>query len=168
MSLEQSAASAVDVLRKAGWFEGRDVGDRLVEWRKRLRLDGFEPSRAAERALREFGGIQVDQRGPGVNLARQSFVIDPLLGLGERDRFEHFEAVLGLPLYPFGECENGATFLAIAADGRVFALAEQIDLAGETALDGIVNLIRGVRGASLRSPLPQALPDAASVANEDV
>src|SRR5919109_3720081 len=113
---------ATKLLRTAGWFEGRDVAEKVVEWRARLSLDGFEPFVAAERGLREFGGIRIEQRGPGINLARQSFEIDPLLGLGERDRFEYFEKILGVALYPFGECENGASFLAIASDGRVFAL----------------------------------------------
>lgn len=139
---------AVRLLRAAGWFEGRDQSRLLDGWRARLSEDGFEPSIAAEEALREFGGIQVIQRAPGINMARDPFVMDPLLALGERDRFERFESILGVPLYPLGECADGDLLLAIAPDGRVFAVGDGIDLAGGTAMEAILNLIRGVRGAS--------------------
>jgi SUKH-3 immunity protein of toxin-antitoxin system len=141
---------AIHLLEGAGWFEGRDVSRKLADWRTRLREHGFEPSLAAERALREFGGIRVHQRAPGVNLARESFDLDPLLALGQRDRFKRYETTLGLSLYPFGEWADGALFLAIASDGRVFAIGDdEINLVGGTAKEAILNLIRGVRGASI-------------------
>lgn len=151
MTSEPEADFAIQLLRAAGWFEGRDVAGMVDAWRARLIEDGFEPTIAAERALREFGGIRVIQRAPGINLARDTFEIDPLLGLGEHDRFERFETILGVSLYPMGECGGGHEFLAIASDGRVFVVGDdEIDLAGGTAREAILNLICGVRGASAR------------------
>jgi hypothetical protein len=64
--------------------------------------------------------------------------------LASATRFERYEAILGVSLYPLGEWADGAMFPAIASDGRVFAVGDdEINLAGGTAKEAILNLIRG-------------------------
>ncbi len=94
-------------------------------------------------ALKHYGGIHVKQSGPGEEAARESFELNPLLAIGEEDRFAEHALRIGEPLYPLGEAGNGHVFLAIAADGRVFALMEDLWFLGENMEAAIERLILG-------------------------
>src|SRR3954468_13334114 len=65
------------MLRKAGWFPGRDISDNLEL------PPGFQPFPAALRVLREFGLLQIGHKGSGVRRARCPGVLDPMLLIGE-------------------------------------------------------------------------------------
>lgn len=143
------------VLRAAGWHRGRDIGPIVDDWVRAL-LAEFPPFPEAVNALKEFGQLSTRESGPGQNVARMPFDIDPRLAAGERDRFIPHETRLGASLYPLGECMGGHAFLAILADGRVFAIGDgTIDLVGGTAREAIYNLLVGVRGASSPIPAPR-------------
>ncbi len=83
------------------------------------------------------------QSGPGAEAARESFELNPLLAIGEEDRFAEHALRIGEPLYPLGEAANGHVFLAIAADGRVYALMEELWFLGESMEAAIERLILG-------------------------
>lgn len=138
-----------EVLRAAGWFPGRDVGRWADGQIELMRKEGFAASPAAFDALREFGGLHVEQYGTGHTLAREPFRLEPTVASGERDRFERFEPVIGEALFPIGECGGSRFFLGIAPDGRVFAILDAISLVGGTAREAIANLIVGMRGAEI-------------------
>lgn len=70
-----------------------------------------------------------------------------MAALGEEDRFAKHAEVLGMRPYPLGEWAGGNAFLAIAEDGPVFALMEEIDLVGGSISEAIENLVIGRRGA---------------------
>jgi hypothetical protein len=132
------------VLTRAGWFEGRNVADRVREWAGILSRDGFRIFPAAEEVLREFGGISIQQRGPGLTAARESFAFDPTAARLEDDRFAAFNGQAGSALYPLGE--HGQGFLAIAEDGRVFVLMDEMVQLGRTIDDALEAMIQGLRG----------------------
>jgi hypothetical protein len=138
------------ILADAGWRAERADDLVLETWKARLTSPYFVMFPAAERALREFGGLRVIQRGPGMNMPRDTFDLDPALAFGEEERFERFGNVIGQQLFPLGEGGAGHYFLGIAEDGRVFAIAETIDLVGGSIEEAIENLVTGRRGASLR------------------
>nr|WP_250768759.1 SUKH-3 domain-containing protein [Streptomyces sp. MSC1_001] len=73
------------VLRKAGWHAGRAVD--TAGWKQLLEEDGFRSHAAAEGFLREFGALVAEHGGAGITRAREPFDLDPLLALGEADRF---------------------------------------------------------------------------------
>jgi len=134
------------VMSHAGWFSGRIVADLVNDVERKLIVsDNWEIFPAARSALLEFGGIQVIQNGPGANAAREPFEINPLLAMGESDRFVPFELVLGKKLYPMGEAATGHYFLAIAEDGQTFLLMHNLVLVGDSFVDALENLITGVR-----------------------
>jgi hypothetical protein len=130
------------VLKAAGWAEQRNITTQMGIWFSQL-SPAFQSFTAAETALKRYGGIHVRQNGPGEETARESFELDPLLVIGEEDRFEQHASRLGQSLYPLGEAGNGHVFLAIGPDGRVFALMDDLWLLGETMEAALETLVLG-------------------------
>jgi hypothetical protein len=134
-------------MRTAGWEPSRNIADRVEHWVSELaKTDGFEIFDSAQQALERFGGLEVDVSGPGLNRARMSFSLDPLLAIGEGDRFAHFARRIGFALFPLGEVAHGHAFLGIAADGRVFIVGDDLIEVGKSMEDAIDALITGRRG----------------------
>ena len=140
-----SAHPVTAALRAAGWREGRDCVASLLEWKSSLAAEGFEMFPAAEAVLREFGGLKVVNRGPGEELARSSFEVDPSLASGERDRFAAFEAPLGKRLFPLGEVDEGHAFLACADDGKIYMLGDRLWFLGADVREAFGKLIIGLK-----------------------
>ena len=115
------------LLRRAGWYPGRRDQHAVAGWQAKLALDGFSMHAAAEAVLLEFGGLHVGDSGPGVECARADVRLDPTLAIGERDRLqEYFPQVHGRGLYPLGETDGGHCILAIAEDGEVFRVMDEV------------------------------------------
>lgn len=140
------SAETERLLRKAGWHEGRDVGDLLDRWSAELGgSGGFFMFDHARTVLREFGGLHVQQSGPGQECARGGFDLDPTLAAGESDRFERFVGSARSPLFPLGEAVDGNAFLAIAEDGRVFLLMDELVMIGRSIEEAMTSLVEGRR-----------------------
>ncbi len=108
------------ILRKAGWFPGRNVSDLVEGWRVELRrLNNQEMFPEAEKILLEFGGLKI--KTP-TNKDIPKYDLNPLLVIGENDRFEAFEEILKAKLYPLGEADGGHAFLAVSEDGKIYLL----------------------------------------------
>ncbi|MCK8499503.1 SUKH-3 domain-containing protein [Myxococcus fulvus] len=140
-------------LSAAGWTPGRDVSGKLSKWVHTLReKGGFEVFPAAERVLREFGGLSVEQRGPGVTSARESFSLDPLLGVNGRRMFGRYAEFLGVSLYPLGTAFAGDMYLVVAEDDRVFGIGEEAWLVGRGIVEALDTLLVGRMLTSLGGP----------------
>ncbi|NBD08506.1 SUKH-3 domain-containing protein [Corallococcus silvisoli] len=138
----------------AGWVEGRDVGDQVALWREMLEAQGgFKIFPAAERALRQFGGIVVRQDGVGLTCHRQSFVVDPMVAVRSRKLFGRYEVFLGVGLYPLGRVFDGEAYLAIAEDERVFAVGEGAWYFGLGVVEAMDALLVGRMPKLLGSPI---------------
>jgi hypothetical protein len=138
------------VLRDAGWFPGRNIGDLVLKWKQELMVsDGFEMFPKAEEALSEFGGLLVNQNGPGITCARESFHILPTLAIDEADRFSVFSDYLQTKLYPLGEAVVGHGFRAIGEDGRVFLVEQDIMLNGNNMDEALEHLILGIQSEEI-------------------
>ncbi|SHN03081.1 SUKH-3 domain-containing protein [Cryptosporangium aurantiacum] len=145
------------VLRAAGWAPGRKDDQRARHWG--LTLSAWASpaghqhtfSRAATAALSEFGGLVVDQSGPGVDVARTPFVLDPERALPTWLTLRGLGAVLGVGLFPLGIEDDGASALAIDTTGRVFALDHTAEwLLGVTIDEALTTLVLGRRPARVR------------------
>lgn len=130
-----------EMLRRAGWSPGRTIAEQVVKWEERL--SEFRIFRRAREALNEFGGLRIDEKGPGIECAREPFHLDPTLAVGESDRFARFTSVVGSDLYPFGDVVHGHGFLAMAEDGKTYMLMDSIWFAGEDFDDALDGLVRG-------------------------
>jgi hypothetical protein len=127
---ERFPPEVVSVLRAAGWFEGRRVGDRDIErWERRVASTGhaapmFPSVRAA---LYEFGRLTIGKQGPGRDLATMSVRFDPVYG----EVTDDFEQMVGRSLYPLGDADGGACLLAMDESGNAY-----LNLTGDWAITG--------------------------------
>jgi hypothetical protein len=92
------------VLRSAGWEPGRRVP--TADWEDEIRQAGLAVHDALRDFLAEFGGLKVDQRGPGISVARAPFEFDPAQAGGDEDRFAEWSETEGVQLCPIGVVEH--------------------------------------------------------------
>jgi hypothetical protein len=141
-------------LRSAGWTPTRCEHAKVQRWRAALEQPGgFVMSHAAARVLAEFGGLRAEARGPGIECARGSFDLNPLLAEGEEDRFAAFAAFVEGPMFPLGELDGGHAFLGIDTTGAVFLvegwlarLGDDIYAALDATLEGRKSIVVAERG----------------------
>ncbi len=98
---------------------------------------------AAEKFLAEFGGLTFEYGGPGISRAREPFELDPLLGLGEEDRFREWGELIGASLFPIGELDQGRYFLGLDGAGEIYLVADWLARFG-AGMSGVESLILGV------------------------
>ncbi|MFD9162150.1 SUKH-3 domain-containing protein [Streptomyces sp. NPDC059558] len=135
------SAEVETVLRGAGWYPGRNVD--TTGWRERLEVDGFRIHSAAEDFLREFGGLTVVGGGSGITRAREPFELDPLLALGEGDRFGEWGEEIGHHLFPLGELDHGQAFIGLDERGELYVVVNWLARFGRMP-EAMENLVLGV------------------------
>ncbi|MFF4379207.1 SUKH-3 domain-containing protein [Kitasatospora sp. NPDC001547] len=115
-------------LKAAGWHPGRWQIRQAEEWADTLVGYGAPTGAghvvfpAAVEAWAEFGGLAFDLSGPGRQLARTPFLIDPLCGLHQPRTLLDLGRALGTRLAPLGEEAYGQALLAVDEEGRVYSL----------------------------------------------
>jgi hypothetical protein len=122
-------SEVADVLRAAGWSpdhrqsEGQvAVAIEVVEaevGRNGAKIESFP---AAIDALRTFGGVHVAQDGPGRDLRRRPFAIDPTQVAATAETLADLGKQLNTRLFPIGMEGDHDSVVAIDETGRVFAL----------------------------------------------
>jgi len=131
-----------DVLLRAGWSPTRRAD--ISKWVRLLTQIGhFRIFPSAEIVLSEFGGINVYQHDAGIECARESFEINPLVAQGCESEFRRAEAVVTDKLFPLGEVVGGQAFLAIGESGSVYYFMETIGLVGHSFDEAVTRLIEG-------------------------
>ena len=131
------------VLRRAGWFPGRQVPEAVASWKTNEMLSEFEMFPSAERVLLEFGGLKVREQGPGETCAREPFDVDPLQAGYEQDMFSDYSATVNTRLYPLGEVAGGLGYWAIGDNDHIYLLIHTIQLLGQNIDEALENLIIG-------------------------
>ena len=139
-----------NTLRRAGWYPGRQVPDMLDSWKADQMLCRFAMFPTAERVLLEFGGLKVNEQGPGETCAREPFEVNPTLAAYERELFSYFSTLVNTSLYPLGEVDNGHNYWAVGEDDRVYLLMNDVQLLGENIDEALENLIIGRKGIEIR------------------
>lgn len=118
--------------------------------------DGFRIHTAAEKLLREFGGLTTAGGGPGITRAREPFELDPLLALGEHDRFGEWGEEISRRLFPLGELDHGHSFLGLDEQGELYVVANWLARFGRMpeAMENLVLGVMPVRMAERRTSSP--------------
>jgi hypothetical protein len=134
--------AAETTLRAAGWSPGRSATAVLASSVRTL-APAFSVFDVARSAILEFGGLTLNLKGAGVDMALARVDFDPAAALGEEERFRAAESVVSSRLYPWGEYDNGHFFVAISESGAVYLvgvvlikMASSIDLAIEAFVAG--------------------------------
>lgn len=115
------------VLMGAGWYPGRNIAAKVQLWADTLQREaGIEMFPAARRILIEFGDLNIFSRGPGLQGAKGSCMIDPS-GAGTWGPFlEYFSDQLGCRLYPLGNVYDYDARLVVAESGRVSIVEDEV------------------------------------------
>lgn len=144
------------VLSDAGWAAGRSE-DRARAWALALAAHAAPDGRqhtvvdTALHAFAEFGGLAVRQDGAGEQIARSSFVLDPMRGLHTVAALTELGALVGVRMTPIGEEGGGTGVLAIDERGRVFLLDHTADWhLGDSLDEALCTLVRGRMPARIR------------------
>jgi len=144
---ERFSPEVMELLRKAGWYPGRSVGDLALEaWRKdRLISDELDMPRAARVVLEEFGGLVITSTDRGIDFARLALNFDPSEGDGGQFLRNYADAVGVEALYPLGVYgDNDGTFL-IDASGAVYVDFRLDAPAGSCIDEALERLLLGIR-----------------------
>ncbi|MGW1728715.1 SUKH-3 domain-containing protein [Streptomyces sp. NPDC002306] len=129
------------VLRDAGWTCDRQVDPEA--WLSALEADGFlQRHHAVSAFLAEFGGLAVHISGSGISCARVPFVFDPMLCLGEEDRFSEWSGEIKKSIFPIGLLD-GRFCLGIDEDSEIYLVETWVASFGRMP-EAMSNLILGV------------------------
>ncbi|MHB9864481.1 SUKH-3 domain-containing protein [Streptomyces sp. YIM S03343] len=134
------------VLREAGWVPGRWVDPE--PWLSAFESEGLRRHPAVSAFLAEFGGLAVENSGPGISSARQSFELDPMLCRGEEDRFAEWSETLGKSIFPVGELDHGRFFLGIDENSEIYLVETWVASFGRMP-EAMVHLLLGVKPITL-------------------
>jgi hypothetical protein len=136
------------VLRAAGWFEGRDdpgTADALIAQVLAAGRAGgfeFEVPAAAHRALREFGGLEVTAAATGLEFPGHDFSIDPVIVTRRFEVYAELDRIIGGRSFPFGVDHVEHTGFALGPDGRVYLLHYTgFYIVGDTVDEALVKLV---------------------------
>jgi hypothetical protein len=149
---ERFPPEVVEVLRNAGWFPGRRTDAQVAEavdvvcrgiGRYGATIEVFP---AATEALGEFCGLYVEQDGPGRDLRRRPFAIDPTHVAATTETLADLGKVLKTRLFPIGMEGYYDSVLAIDEAARVFALDHAgVWHLGNTMDAALVTLVTGTQ-----------------------
>jgi hypothetical protein len=129
------------VLRSAAWYPERSVP--VDRWEPELRAAGFVLHDAARSFLAEFGGLRIDQAGPGRTAARSPFALDPEAALHDFEVFDDLGDQAGAPLYPVGAVGRGVSYLGMTAGGAVYLGMDDAGLLAESGDEALDKLVEG-------------------------
>lgn len=129
------ASEAEEVLRAAGWFEGRNVA--TSRWVAQIQRDGYIPFEALTRFLSEFGGLRLVVRGRIlIDLDGATF-----LSRTVPENVKDLSCAAGEELCPIGGDEP-YTFLLMGLSGSVHlyndAQLTRVAGSGELALESLI------------------------------
>ncbi|QDN74690.1 hypothetical protein FNV64_02265 [Streptomyces sp. S1A1-7] len=130
------------VLREAGWTPGRRVD--AEPWLAAFEAEGLHRHPVVSDFLAEFGGLAVNISGPGINRAREPFEFDPMLCLGEGDRFLEWGEEIGKSVFPIGVHDEGRFFLGIDEYSELYLVETWVASFGRMP-EAMSNLILGVQ-----------------------
>ncbi|RMI25796.1 SUKH-3 domain-containing protein [Streptomyces triticirhizae] len=132
------------VLRAAGWQPGRAVSTSQYEQLLSER-GGFTIHPAARSFLAEFGGLEVQERGPGITALKVDFQINPALAEWDDEIFDVLSEEAGAYLYPVGMAGRRNMYIGMADDGRVFLGMDNAHGFAETGDRALEKLVEGLR-----------------------
>ena len=120
-------------------------GIEISKWINELK-DEFDCFPIAVSILRVVGGLRVDETGPGEDLAKSDFVLDPSELEGEGDYICDHEEIVGGKLFPLGTANRGKDALVVDEHGHAYWLNDGGVFFYQDCEELVVSLIRGKKG----------------------
>ncbi len=117
-------------------------------WITEFEQYGLSCHEAGARFLAEFGGLAVNQEGPGLTSVREPFNHHPMECAGEEDRFLEWGEELGRSLFPVGILGDRQFFLGIDEYAVIYLVETWVASFGKMP-SAIENLVHGVQPEEL-------------------
>ena len=138
------------VLRAAGWTGPRltdaEVATAVAVVTGEIGRNGakIEVFPAATQALSEYGGLYIVLAGPGRDLRRRPFAIDPTQVAATTETLADFGRLRGTKLFPIGMEGDHESVLAVDEAGRTFALDHAgVWYLGDSVAAALTTLVTG-------------------------
>lgn len=122
--MDRFTPSAESALRDAGWRPARRT--YVEAWIDHFEERGCVATEAAVDFLVEFGGLDFQIAGRGVDRAREPFDLDPTLCDGNVDRFLDWSTEIGRSLFPIGVMSRDYVCLGIDEFSELYLIESQI------------------------------------------
>lgn len=135
MPIERFESRVKTILKHAGWNDHRSIP--LPSLPEEYTL--FE---AAERVLKEFGGLHPGEVGPGENRATSDVEYDPGGACGLSD-VTGLTAPNGMQIFPLGEFQHGHAYLFIDEAGHVYSYFDELDHLADSHDEALSKLLLG-------------------------
>lgn len=104
MNLNELSKHTQEVLRKNGWYAGREFD--ITFWVSELEEEGYQLNEYAEVILKELGDIYVREQSTEMYVSA-TFDFNPYNSAsGENDRLEEFELASGDEMFPIGALQD--------------------------------------------------------------
>ena len=104
MNLDKMSEHTQEVLRKNGWYAGREYD--ITYWVSKLEEEGYRLNEYARTVLKELGDIYVREQSTKMYVST-TFDFNPYYSAsGEYDRLEEFELASGDKLFPIGALQD--------------------------------------------------------------
>lgn len=119
-SAKRFSAEIVHILEQGRWYEGRTLPFSLPH---ELQSELFP---AAERILREFGGLHVGRAGSGIDMARSDIEFDPYAAAHLVPELREHGLKLQQRLFPLAQFCNAHFYVIIDGRGRIYMLNDEL------------------------------------------
>ena len=138
--MEVLSEKAIEVLKKAGWYEGRKID--ITENVKFLEERGFEVLDKAKKFMEEFGELKINvqtvRKDGSIKVSKHSTCIKDVVGCLDARNFG-LEDYVKEKLMLIGNLYNGDIDLYISESGRVYMLIGWVADSVWEAWDKIIN-----------------------------
>jgi hypothetical protein len=138
--VDRFAMPVLDILRRAGWFEGRNIAVAPPPQ--------FFLFPKANDVLAEFGGLHIGQCGSGIECATSDVQIEPSLATHLSSELNGAEQSLNVRLFPLGEVHRGHGYLIIDEYGRTYLLSDELSPFAPTFVRSLELLLLGMKANS--------------------
>ncbi len=131
----------MDILKDAGWFEGRKIDASIIE--KHYKEYGFELFPEVSRFLEEFGMLDVViDRPERLGEKEERHHTNPLKVVGAYYRYGKFkdeEYFAGERLVPVGKCCNENLLLFVSETGKIYSSSGKLGDTPWEAWEALIN-----------------------------
>ncbi len=140
--------AALRELKKAGWFQGRDMKELAQKWIKQISECGkFELFNHVEKIFTEFGGLFFNVTGKGIHRFKEPFIISPEYAIGEdfylEELLEEMPEEKGLTVYPIGRFTENEWLVVTDAKERILFINDDFVHFANNFDEAIENFLTG-------------------------